>query len=102
LTARNYEADGEVTFSVADPLDVCGGVYRLAARSGAAEVEKLDGNVDAPLAMDISALGSLYLGGVRARTLAEAGRITVRSTPALDTLDALMAQRGDPFCATHF
>jgi predicted acetyltransferase len=102
LRARSYETDGELTFSVTDPLDICRGVYRLAARNGTAEIEKLNEDADAPLAMDISALGSLYLGCVRAGTLAEAGRITVKSAPALDTLEELMAQRTDPFCASHF
>jgi predicted acetyltransferase len=44
----------------------------------------------AHLALDVRALGSLYLGGVNAATLAAAGRITEQSPGAAVAADALL------------
>jgi predicted acetyltransferase len=103
LEARSYEADGEVRIAVSDSLGLADGVYALAVRDGKATVtaDKANG-ASSDVSMDVSALGSLYLGGVRAHTLARSGQVTAQSRAALDTLDALLAHREQPYCVTHF
>jgi predicted acetyltransferase len=103
LRARGYGADGEVRIAVLDPLRICGGVYHLVVRGGRASVTVAPSD-DAPsdVSMDVSSFGSLYLGGVSARVLAAAGRITARSDAARDELDALMSQDAVPHCITQF
>ena len=103
LEARSYEADGEVRIAVADPLGIAGGVFVLSVRDGVATVTS-DDSKDAPsdVAMDVAALGSLYLGGVRVDALARTGQVTATSPAALHVLDALLAHREQPYCVTHF
>jgi predicted acetyltransferase len=101
LRARGYGADGEVRIAIADPLEIAGGTYHLVVRDGAATVTATD-EAEADVSMDVSTFGSLYLGGVRARVLAEAGRLTARSQAALEEFDALMAQEAMPHCITQF
>lgn len=103
LEARSYEADGDVRIVVSDPLGLADGVYALSVRDGKATVtidEARDATSD--VSMDLSALGSLYLGGVRVDTLARTGQVASRSRNALDILDALLAHREQPYCITHF
>jgi predicted acetyltransferase len=103
LEARSYEADGEVRIAVADPLGIAGGVFVLSVRDGVATVTP-DDSKDAPsdVAMDVAALGSLYLGGVRVDALARTGQVTATSPAALHVFDALLAHREQPYCVTHF
>jgi predicted acetyltransferase len=103
LRARSYDVDGEVRIAISDPLDIATGVYDLRVRNGTATVTTADTS-DAPadVSMSIATLGSLYLGGARARVLAQAGRITAGSHAALDELDALMAHKEAPYCTTQF
>ncbi len=101
LCARGYDTDGEVRIAISDPLEICGGIYHLAVREGTATVTAA-GEAPADVSMDVSTLGSLYLGGVRARVLAEAGRITAGSQTALNDFDALMSQEAVPHCITQF
>jgi len=103
LEARSYEAEGEVRIGVSDPLGFADGVYGLSVRHGKATVTA-DTSKDATcdVSMDVSALGSLYLGGVRVDTLARTGQVTSKFRDALDILDALLAHREQPYCITHF
>ena len=57
---------------------------------------------DADLRLDVTALGSIYLGGFPASLLAAAGRITELTTGSLDVADALFATRPAPLSATGF
>ncbi len=103
LRGRGYDADGEVRIEISDPLGICGGIYHLAVREGAATVTvTAAGEAPADVSMDVSVFGSLYLGGVRARVLAEAGRITAGSRTALDEFDMLMSHEAVPHCLTQF
>lgn len=102
LRARSYDADGEVRIAISDPLEICGGIYHLAVREGAATVAAAAAETRADVSMDVATFGSLYLGGVRARVLARAGRISAGSPAALDRLDALMSQEAVPHCITGF
>lgn len=104
LEARHYAADGAVVLSVKDPLGLAGGLWLLEAEGGRGQVSEVpdDAAADFPAAeIDVAALGSLYLGGVSARTLAAAGGIRGTSE-ALDTLDALFTAGTAPYCSTHF
>ena len=103
LEARSYEADGDLRIAVRDPLDIAGGVFALSVHHGKATVTP-DDSQDPPadVSMGVAALGSLYLGGVRAGTLARTGQVTSTSPAALHLLDALLAHREQPYCVTHF
>ncbi len=92
LEARAYEASGRVVLAVDDPLGIAGGTYALEAEaSGAVHVTPSDEPADVRLGVD--ALAALHLGGVRARTLAAAGRIE----GDVRVLDALMATARAPY-----
>ncbi|MFJ4173922.1 GNAT family N-acetyltransferase [Microbacterium sp. NPDC089696] len=85
LTARRYSAPVDLVLRVTDPLGFTTGDWRLRVdATGAAEVEAVEGGTpDAEL--DVSALSSIYVGGVRAASLFGAGRIVA----APDTIAAL-------------
>ncbi len=101
LQARSYLTDGEISLTIEDPLGITTGEYGLRVRGGTAVVERGAAVSAAAVTLGIAELSALYLGGVRARTLADAGRIT--GTPeAIATLDALMATATEPYCNTHF
>lgn len=103
LQARHYETDGDLRIALSDPLAIADGIYAISVRDGRATVTPTTTTgADADVSMDVSALGSLYLGGVRARVLARSGQIASRSATALDTLDALLAHGEPPYCITHF
>jgi predicted acetyltransferase len=50
----------------------------------------------------VTDLGSLYLGGVSASTLAAAGRIEELTAGSLDVADRLFASRPAPLTVTGF
>lgn len=103
LEARSYDVDGELRIAVSDPLAIADGVYALSVHNGEATVavEKA-GDATPDVSMDVSVLGSLYLGGVRAGALARAGQIAAKSSAAIDALDGLLSHRELPYCITHF
>lgn len=101
LTARSYVFNGEISVLVKDALGIATGQYLLTVRDGAAEVTRRNSGT-ADITLDVSALGSLYLGGVSARTLARAGTVTATSTEALKTFDRLLRQDDEPVCITGF
>ncbi len=97
LAARAFPAEGAVTFRVEDALHRWNtGVYSIAggraARSDAAP----------ELRFDVAALGSLYLGGVTARELADAGAIAELTPGAVDRADALFRSPRAPWCPEIF
>ncbi|NKX49012.1 GNAT family N-acetyltransferase, partial [Arthrobacter deserti] len=101
LQARSYAADGSVSFDIDDPLGLAGGRWRLTSSGGEAAVEPLGPGAAADVRLAVEALGSLYLGGVGAHTLAAAGRIA-GEPEAIRQLDRLMALPERPYCITHF
>jgi predicted acetyltransferase len=103
LTGRRYPVDGELRIEVSDgfrPGPATDGRFGLAVRDGEGRCEPTAAEPD--LVLDIAALGSLYLGGVRATDLAAAGLVTERTTGALARADALLGWPSAPFCPTHF
>ena len=102
LEARAYEHDGSVVLHVQDPLGHAHGAFLLEVRGGKADVMRLGAEAAVGLDMDVAALGSLYLGGVTASTLASAGRIRANSADVLESADRLFAHSRQPYCITHF
>jgi predicted acetyltransferase len=104
LEARPYDVDGEITIAITDSLKIADGVYTLSVSDGTATVAKraAEAASQADVSMDISVLGSLYFGGLRARVLARAGRISTGSDAALDMLDMLLAHKDPAYCITRF
>jgi predicted acetyltransferase len=102
LRERAWATDGSLSVGVADPLGIASGRFRIVAEGGRASVERLaeDADVDAVLPVDV--LGSLYLGGVSAETLAAAGRLPGTPADAVARLDAMFGAGGPPYCITHF
>jgi predicted acetyltransferase len=101
LAARVYPADGRLVLDVADAVreDVAGR-YALTVTGGAAVCERTD---DAPdLALDVSDLGSLLLGGTPPSTLADAGRIAARNAGAMPLADALFRTERPPHTVHWF
>ncbi|MGZ4716697.1 MAG: GNAT family N-acetyltransferase [Acidimicrobiales bacterium] len=102
LAARRYEREAELVVEVVDGF--CPGVagrYLVAGGPGGAEAERTSRPAD--LVMDVADLGSLYLGGFSARTLASSGRIDERSAGAVVVADAFFGSSSTrPCCATRF
>ena len=91
FTARRFSAPVDLVLRVEDSLGFAAGDWRLRAdASGGATVEAVtDAEID--ITLDVSALSSLYSGGVRAATLHGAGLISADAA-AVEALDrALVA-----------
>ncbi len=97
LSARSYAADGAIVFDVAD--DFCrwnAGLWRLsggrAKRTTAAP----------QIRCDVSALGSVYLGGFTFAQLARGGRVEELRRGATARADAMFATERAPWCPEIF
>ncbi|MEA5454344.1 GNAT family N-acetyltransferase [Sinomonas sp. JGH33] len=101
LTARRYGVDGALVLDVADGLGLAGGRFRLRVADGTARVEEADG-AEPDLVLDVAELASMYVGGVRATTLWEAGRIVEAKPGAVLAADRLFAVERAARCLTHF
>lgn len=106
LTGRTYETPGRVALEVDDPLGHAAGRFLLEAdETGAGHVERIDGQVPdgiAAVALDVGALGALYLGGPSALTLARAGRISAERPGSVAALDALLRSPVVPHLGVWF
>ncbi|MEJ7832154.1 MAG: GNAT family N-acetyltransferase [Nocardioides sp.] len=99
LEARPWGADGEVVLEVADPLGLAAGRFQVTTSWGRGEVTPTD---DEPnVLLDAETLGSLYLGGVAAATLRDAGR-TTGTEHALRDWTAMADAGPSPYCITGF
>lgn len=105
LTSRGYQGAGTVSLEIVDPLGYAAGRFQLTVENGAGSVTRLDDDADTHLRVDVTALGSIYLGGVPAATLAAAGRIEevgAEGAGSLAMLDRIFQTPSDPYCITHF
>lgn len=108
FAGRPYHRDGELVLEVTDPLGHAAGTWRLSVRNGTAEVEEVADVVPAPdttppdLTLDVAELSSVYLGGVSAELLRQAGRLTEHRPGAAAELTALLAADRPVFCMTGF
>jgi predicted acetyltransferase len=101
LEARRYPVAGSVVIEVADAFRPANsGRYRLEGGPASATCARTGEPADVALAAPD--LGSLYLGGVRASTLARAGRVEERTPGALARLDVMLSWDRSPWCATDF
>ena len=101
LAARYYPGDGRLVLNVSDPLGLTGGTFALAVDRGAAVVTDA-GDADVDLELDVSALSSMYLGGVHPVTLAAAGKIREKAAGAASRAAGMFAVERPAHCLTHF
>ena len=101
LAARTYPVDGALILGISDPFRPANnGTYLVDGGPAGAEASRTDRDPD--LSMDIADLGSIYLGGVPATTLARGGRIVEHTAGALARADAFFATHPLPWLTTGF
>ncbi|MBT2539373.1 GNAT family N-acetyltransferase [Streptomyces sp. ISL-44] len=98
LRARTYAVPGVLVLEVTDPAGLADGRYRLDAGTGACE--RTEDPVD--LRLDVSALGSLYLGDESAVRLGALGRVAELRPGALALADAVFRTARRPWCPDVF
>jgi len=128
LEGRRYSAPGRFVLDITDPLGFADGRAHVSidadgvatvtgadaavadvAGSGGASADAAAGDVGGAvsgaavgLALPVDMLGALYLGGVSARTLVRAGRITELSPGSADVFDASFRSPVAPWLSTWF
>jgi len=102
LSARHYQVDDSLVLQVLD--DGVAERVSLTVESGFASAERLpqSSTVRPDLVLDRGALGSLYLGGISATTLARGGRLAAQTDGAVERADQLFGWRQAPFLLTRF
>ncbi|HEY2041635.1 MAG TPA: GNAT family N-acetyltransferase [Jatrophihabitans sp.] len=91
LSSRTYGVEIDAVVEVTDPM-FGDARYQLRGGPDGATCQRTEASIDVSLTAD--ALGSVYLGGNRARTLAAAGAIHADDDATLDRFDrALLADR---------
>lgn len=100
LEARSYPcADADLVLRVTDDMRFAEGTYALTVRDGVGDVAVTEADPDITLAADD--LASLFLGGVDARTLAAAERLS-GSESGIDRAQQLFTSLGLPYANTYF
>lgn len=97
LSGRGYAGDGEVVLEVRDAVCPWNEGRWLASPAGASRTE-----ASAQIGLDVSALGSAYLGAVSFAELREAGRLEELVDGAVGRADALFGWRPLPWCPEIF
>ncbi|WP_371674940.1 GNAT family N-acetyltransferase [Streptomyces sp. NBC_01276] len=100
LTARGWFTDGELVLDVDDPFLGERNRYLLTVRDGAAECVPTGREPD--LSLDVSDLGSVYLGGTAPSTLVRAGHVRAHHPGAAVLADALFRAERAPHCLHWF
>ncbi|MER5477401.1 GNAT family N-acetyltransferase [Streptomyces sp. NPDC002734] len=100
LTARGWSEEGELVLEVDDPWLGEHGRYRLTVQDGKADCAPTDQEPD--LSLDVSDLGSVYLGGTLPSTLVRAGHIRAHRPGAPELADALFRAERTPHCLHWF
>lgn len=97
LSARTYAEDNELVFEVRDAFcDWNDGRWRLAGGSA----ERTDAEPD--LRFDVGVLGSIYLGGITLRAVAQGGGVEELTPGAIDRADAVFRHGLHPWCPEIF
>lgn len=99
LSARRYPVEVEVVLDVRDDL-FGDGRYLLRGGPDGAECRRTDALPQ--VSCDVSALGSVYLGGHRLSALARAGLVTVDDGADLARFDAALLAEREPYHGTPF
>ncbi|WP_031012030.1 GNAT family N-acetyltransferase [Streptomyces sp. NRRL F-5727] len=100
LTARGWLTDGELVLDVHDPFLGERGRHLLTVRDGKADCVPTDRGPD--LSLDVSDLGSVYLGGTAPSTLVGAGHVRAHHPEAAGLADALFRTERPPHCLHWF
>ncbi|GAA1072545.1 GNAT family N-acetyltransferase [Kitasatospora arboriphila] len=100
LTARGWCSDGELVLDVDDPFLGERGRHLLTVRGGRADCVPTDREPD--LSLDVSDLGSIYLGGTTPSTLVRAGHVRAHRPGAALLADALFRAERSPHCLHWF
>ncbi len=100
LAARGWYADGELVLDVDDVFLGERNRYLLTVRDGKAECVETEREPD--LSLDVSDLGSIYLGGNVPSTLVRAGRIEAHHPGAAAAADTLFRTEQPPHCLHWF
>ncbi|MFI5528873.1 GNAT family N-acetyltransferase [Kitasatospora sp. NPDC051853] len=100
LTSRGWTTDGELVLDVTDPFLGEHHRYALTTRAGEATCTPTDRTPD--LTLDISDLGSVFLGGTTPSTLIRAGHVQAHTPDAAATADALFRAERPPHCLHWF
>ena len=112
FSARSYAAPGSLVFSVSDSLGFAQGEWLVSvgepvetsSSSYSATVTKLDAApTDTPtLTLTANELASLYLGGVSATTLVDAGRIAERAPGDAAIADGILRAARAPWLSVWY
>ncbi|MER8006946.1 GNAT family N-acetyltransferase [Streptomyces sp. NPDC094149] len=100
LTARGWCTDGELVLDVDDPFLGERNRYLLSVRDGKADCVPTDR--EPHLSLDITDLGSVYLGGTAPSTLVRAGHVRAHRPGAAALADAFFAAERIPHCLHWF
>jgi predicted acetyltransferase len=100
LTSRGWSTDGQLVLDVDDPFLGERSRYLLTVRHGRADCVPTDREPD--LSLDVSDLGSVYLGGTTPSTLVRAGHIQAHHEDAGAVADALFRAERTPHCLHWF
>ncbi|MEV0413847.1 GNAT family N-acetyltransferase [Streptomyces sp. NPDC050448] len=98
LGARTYAVPGVLVLEVTDAAGPAAGRYRLDAGAGECAVTE----EPADLRLDVSALGSLYLGDESAVRLGALGQVVEERPGALALADAVFRTARRPWCPDVF
>ena len=98
LIARGWFMDGELVLDVDDPFLGEHNRYLLTVRGGKADCVPTEREPD--LSLDVSDLGSVYLGGTAPSTLVRAGHIRAHHQCAAAPADALFRIERAPTACT--
>jgi predicted acetyltransferase len=101
LSARRYRADGRVVFEITDAFRAQNdGRYELIVEDGVGRCEPTGAEPD--VSGTVNVLGSVYLGGVSFRQLAEASQVHEHRGGALARADAMFTSSPAPWCPWAF
>jgi predicted acetyltransferase len=101
LSARRYEAAGEVVLELLDEAGYAGGRYRLTAEADTAGACERTA-VPAEVTVTVEALSQVWLGAGGLSAAAVAGRAVEHTDGALDRLDRLLRTAWAPWASTWF
>ncbi|MFP3991593.1 GNAT family N-acetyltransferase [Streptomyces sp. E11-3] len=100
LESRTYEGSGGLVLEVADRHGLAGGRFRLEATGDGASCAPTTRSAD--LSLDVSELGTLWLGDESAVRLAALGRVREERPGAAAVADALFRTSRRPWCPDVF
>jgi predicted acetyltransferase len=101
LEARTYEREGRLVLEVVD-AEAPQGRVRLELEAGPGGASARSTRRSPDLTVDVSALGSAYLGGTGLRNASLTRGADEHRAGALAEADALLRTLGDPWCSTFF